>query len=107
MSEAVTYKKISHPYITIKAGTCGASPIIKGTRIRVMDIAIEYDRLGYSPDHIIDLHPFLNLEQIHDALSYYYENRDALDQEMELRKNRIERLSKKYPRKIQWLQSEN
>lgn len=107
MIEEFTFKEISHPYITKKAEICGGSPIIKGTRMRVMDIAIEYDRLGYSPDHIIDLHPFLNLEQIHDALSFYYENRDALDQEMELRKNRIEKLSKKYPRKIQWMQSEN
>lgn len=107
MSEAVALKKISHPYITRKAGICGGNPIIRGTRMRVIDIAIEYDRLGYSPDHIVDLHPYLSLEQVHDALSYYYENRDALDQEMELRKNRIEKISKKYPRKIKWLLSEN
>ena len=75
--------------------------------MRVIDIAIEYDRLGYSPDQIIDLHPQLRLEQVHDALSYYYANRDALDQEIELRKNRIEAIGKKYPRKIEWLQSEN
>jgi len=107
MSEAVTLKKITHPYIIIKAGICGGSPIIEGTRMRVLDIAIEYDRLGYSPDHIVDLHPHLSLQQVHDALSYYYENRDDLDQEFELIKIRIEEISKKYPRKIKWLQSEN
>jgi uncharacterized protein (DUF433 family) len=107
MSTAVAFKQISHPYITREAGVCGGSPIIGGTRMRVIDIAIEYDRLGHSPDHIVDLHPHLSLEQVHDALSYYYENRDALDQEMVLRKNRIEATSKKYPRKIKWLQSEN
>jgi len=107
MSTAVALKKISHPYITREAAVCGGSPVIGGTRMRVIDIAIEYDRLGYSPDQIVDSHPHLSLEQVHDALSYYYENRDALDREIELRKNLIKDLNKKYPRKIQWLQSEN
>ena len=107
MSKAVTLKKITHPYITRDESICGGSAIIEGTRIRVLDIAIEYDRLGYSPDHIIDLHPHLSLEQVHDALSYYYENRHDLDQENESVKIRIEEISKKYPRKIKWLQSEN
>ena len=107
MSTAVALKQISHPYITREESVCGGSPIIGGTRMRVIDIAIEYDRLGYSPDHIVDLHPHLSLEQVHDALSYYYENRDALDREIESRKNRIETISKKYPRKIKWLHSEN
>jgi uncharacterized protein (DUF433 family) len=107
MSTAVAFKQRSHPYITNEKSVCGGSSVIAGTRMRVIDIAIEYDRLGYSPDQIVDLHPHLSLEQIHDALSYYYENRDALDQEIELRKNHIEQLNKKYPRKIQWLQSEN
>ncbi len=107
MSKAVTLKKITHPYITRDKSVCGGSPIIEGTRMRVLDIAIEYDRLGYSPDHIVDSHPHLSLEQVHDALSYYYENRNDLDQEIELVKHRIEEISKKYPRKIKWLQSEN
>lgn len=107
MSTAVAFKQRSHPYITNEKGVCGGSPIIEGTRVRVIDIAIEYDRLGYSPDQIVDSHPHLSLEQVHDALSYYYENRDALDQEIEIRKNRIALINTKYPRKIQWLQSEN
>lgn len=100
MSTAVALKQRSHPYITNENGVCGGSPIIRGTRIRVIDIAIEYDRMGYSPDQIVDSHPHLSLEQVHDALSYYYENRDALDREIELRKNLIKELNKKYPRKV-------
>lgn len=107
MSTAVALKQRSHPYITNEKGVCGGSPIIEGTRMRVIDVAIEYDRLGYSPDQIVDSHPHLSLEQVHDALSYYYENRDALHREIELRKNLIKELNMKYPRKIQWLQSEN
>ena len=107
MLTAVALKQSSHPYITNKKTVCGGSPVIDGTRMRVIDIAIEYDRLGYSPDRIVDLHPQLSLEQVHDALSYYSENREALDLEIAIRKNRIQEVSKKYPRKIRWLQSEN
>ncbi len=107
MSTVTTLKQRSHPYITNEKSICGGSPVIEGTRMRVIDVAIEYDRLGYSPDQIVDQHPHLSLEQVHDALSYYYENREALDQEIDLRKNRIEMMNKKYPRKINWLQSEN
>jgi len=88
-------KEISqHPHVTRIGEVCGGSPIIKGTRIRVVDIAIEYERLGYSPDEIIDAHPHLTLPQVHDALSYYYENREELDRKMVKDKRFIERLKK-------------
>ena len=107
MSTGVALKQRSHPSITTKKSVCGGSPVIDGTRMRVIDIAIKYDRLGYSSDRNVDLHPQLSLEQVHDALSYYYKNREALDLEIAIRKNRIQEVSKKYPRKIRWLQSEN
>jgi uncharacterized protein (DUF433 family) len=37
-----------------------------------MDIAIKYELIGQSADKIIDEYLHLKLEQIHDALSYYY-----------------------------------
>ena len=70
---------------------------MRGTRIRVIDIAIEYDRLGYSPDEIANGHPGLTLEQIHDALSCYYENQKELDAEIRERLKRIERVKSQYP----------
>jgi uncharacterized protein (DUF433 family) len=70
------------------------------TRIRVIDIAIEYDRLGLTPDQIIDAHPHLTLEAVHDALSYYYENQAVFDEEIRQRKENIKKLSKKFPSKL-------
>lgn len=64
-----------HPYIESIERVCGGSPVVKGTRVRVVDIAIEYEYLGRTPDEIIDAHPHLKLEHVYDALSYYYENR--------------------------------
>lgn len=65
MSEQ-TFKKVitNHPSIVKKEDVCNGSPIIEGTRTRVIDIAIEYEVLGHSPDVIIDGHPYLNLTQV-------------------------------------------
>lgn len=68
-----------HRYIAIDPAICDGKPVISGTRIRVAQVAIEYDRLGWSPDQIVEAHPHLTLAQVHDALSYYYENRAVLD----------------------------
>ncbi len=37
-------------------------------------------------------HPHLNLSQVHDALSYYYENRDELDRKIERDQELIRKL---------------
>jgi hypothetical protein len=42
----------------------------------------------------------LNLPQVHDALSFYYENRDELDQKAEKDREFIARLKNKIPSKF-------
>jgi uncharacterized protein (DUF433 family) len=86
---------IKHPHITTKAEISKGTPIIAGTRVRVLDIIIEYEYLGFSPDEIVSAHPQLILPQIHDALSYYYEHREELDNEIRSRKERMAKLRKK------------
>ena len=55
--------------------------IIAGTGIKVLDVAIRYEVIGMSPEDIIVALPHLNLSQIHDALSYYYEHKSEIDQD--------------------------
>ena len=98
--EALRRESTNHPFIVKNQGICGASPIVEGTRTRVIDIAIEYEMLGRSPDEIISSHPHLNLPQVHDALSFYYENRDELDQKAAQDQEFIALLKKKIPSKI-------
>jgi uncharacterized protein (DUF433 family) len=86
--------KVIHPYVEADEKVCGGSPVIKGTRTRVVDIAIEYEYLNCTPDEIISAHPHLKLEQVHDALSYYYENRKELDEKMKRDKQFVQKLSK-------------
>jgi len=92
MSQVVT----KHPYITQDERISGGSPIITGTRTRVVDIVIEYEYLGRTADEIINSHPHLTLAQIHDALSYYYEHQGDIDQEIGRRKEKINDLRKQY-----------
>jgi uncharacterized protein (DUF433 family) len=84
--------KIEHPYIEINPNVCDGSPTISGTRVRIVDVAIEYEYLNCTPDEIIGSHPHLKLEQIHDALSYYYENRAELDKKILEDKQFIQKL---------------
>ena len=75
----VVERKTKHPYISIDPKISGGQPVISSTRIKVIDIAIKYELMGISADEIIDEYPHLKLEQIHDALPYYYENKDMFD----------------------------
>ena len=87
--------KTLHPYIEIDSKICKGSPVITGTRIRVVDVAIEYEYLNRSPDDIITAHPHLKLEQVHDALSYYYENRAEMDKKIKEDEDFVQKLKHK------------
>ena len=98
----VAEKKTKHPYISIDPRIAGGQPVIRGTRIKVMDIAIKYEFMGLSADRIIDEYPHLKLEQIHDALSYYYENKDAFDKKHREDQSFLTQLKKKHPSKLKF-----
>jgi uncharacterized protein (DUF433 family) len=72
-------KQIKHPYITRNKKIRGGVPVISDTGIRVLDIVIRYEIMGQSPEDIIVALPQINLPQIHDALSYYYEHKSDID----------------------------
>ncbi|MBM3213172.1 DUF433 domain-containing protein [Candidatus Poribacteria bacterium] len=93
-------KKIKHPYIICKKDTCNGKPIIVGTRIKVSQIAIEYERMRMTPDEIIQAHPHLTLAKIHDALSYYYENVEEINADIRSGEGFVEEMKKDYPHSI-------
>ncbi len=100
MSKSTGLMKTNHPYIVRSDDICTGSPVLAGTRTRVIDIVIEYTVLGRSPDEIVDAHPYLDLAKVHDALSYYYENREELDAEVPARIQDTEELRAKFQSKI-------
>ena len=55
---------------------------IAGTRVRVQDIYALSEVHGKSPDEIVEALPHLTLAQVHAALAYYFDHRDAILQEL-------------------------
>ncbi|HLF90127.1 MAG TPA: DUF433 domain-containing protein [Anaerolineales bacterium] len=92
-------RTVQHPYIEKKAGVCGGEPVIKGTRIRVSLIA-ELERAGQSVDEIIASYPHLNHAQVYDALSYYYENKSALNRQSQKDQALVAELKTEYASKL-------
>jgi uncharacterized protein (DUF433 family) len=67
-------------HITSTPDVCGGKPCVAGTRVRVWDIAV-HAQAGESPDEVLTHFPHLTLSDIHAALAYYYDNREAVDQQ--------------------------
>ena len=89
-----------HRYISADPSICDGKPVISGTRIRVAQIAIEYDRLGWTADQIVEAHPQLSLAEVHDALSYYYEHQAVLDADISAGQELVAALREYYPSKV-------
>lgn len=77
MSTAATLKQ----HVSSTPGVCGGKPCVAGTRIRIQDIVIRTE-LGDSPDDIVRSYPHITLADVHAALAYYYDNRDAIDSQI-------------------------
>lgn len=75
-----------HPYIIHDGSILEGEPIIKGTKTPVRAI-VENWRLGLSPEEIVIHLPHLTLAQVFDALSYYSDHKDEINDYIE--KNKI------------------
>ncbi len=65
-------------HIIATPGTVAGKPRISGRRITVQQIAIWHERLGMSPDDIASAYD-LTLGDVHAALAYYHDHREAID----------------------------
>ena len=81
-------------------GVSGGSPVLKGTRTRVIDIGMEFEYLGISPDEIARAHPHISLAQIHEALAYFYKHINEMREKIKIDESYIEKLRQKYPSKL-------
>jgi len=49
-----------------------------GSRIRVQDIYAQSEVHGKTPEQIVAAYPHISLAQVHAALAYYFDNREAI-----------------------------
>ncbi len=75
--------KVLHPHITSDPAVCGGSPIIDGTRFPVRSVVSYILHHGFTPEELVARFPHVNLAQVHDALAYYYDNRDEIEQDLD------------------------
>lgn len=74
--------KIAHPHITADSSICGGSAVIHGTRFPVRSVAVYVLQHGLTPEELVAKFPHLSLAQVHDALAYYYDNRQEIEKEI-------------------------
>jgi uncharacterized protein (DUF433 family) len=55
---------------------------IRGTKTKVIEVALDKVAYGWSPEEIHFQHNYLSLAQIHAALAYYYEHQVEFDAAM-------------------------
>jgi uncharacterized protein (DUF433 family) len=68
-------------HITKTPGVCGGRACIAGHRVRVQDIVVWHEKRGYSPDEIVDMFPGISLADVYAALTYYFDNRQEIEDE--------------------------
>ena len=75
-------QRTEHLYIVTDDQILGGEPIIDGTRTPVRAI-VELWRQGIAPETIPAHLPHLTLAQVFDALSYYSDHQEAMNQYIE------------------------
>ncbi len=77
---------LTHPHVVSDANLIPGEPVIRGTKTTVRAI-VELWRLGIAPEEIPTHLPHLNLAQVFDALGYYSEHQNEINQYIE--RNRV------------------
>jgi len=70
-------------------------PSIVGTTMKVVELVVEQQAYGWSPEELHFQHPYLTLGQIHSALAYYWDHREELDSHIRRRLERVDELRSK------------
>ena len=73
---------IEHFYIEKDPAKYEGKAVIKGTRIPVASIVNHY-RSGMSMEEILEGYPAITPAQLFDALSYYFDNKEDIDKELD------------------------
>ena len=70
-----------------------------GTRSKVRQGVMDMQN-GMSPEQIHEAYPHLSMAQIHAALAYYYDHKEAIDAEIEEGRRYVEEMRAKNPNRF-------
>jgi uncharacterized protein (DUF433 family) len=88
---------IARQHISSTPDVCGGKPCIAATRIRVQDIYVWHELQGQSPDEIVHDFPQITLADVYAALSYFWDNRAGILQQMQHDQRFAEQMKQKSP----------
>lgn len=72
-------------------------PVVRGTDIKVSQIAFEYEHHGATPDEIVEAHGHLTLADVHAALAYFYDHLETIRQDWRETERLIAEMKKRFP----------
>jgi uncharacterized protein (DUF433 family) len=90
---------VAHPHIERRPGVQGGQPVIKGTRFPVSSI-VQNHRRGLSVDEMLREFSHLSPAQVYDALSFYYDHRGQVDQQIAALEN-VDQAAHNHPPTLQ------
>ena len=67
-------------------------PMIDGANAKVIELILDYQTYGWSPEELQFQHPVFTMGQIHSALAYYWDHQDELDADIERRWQEVKQL---------------
>ncbi|MBI5029856.1 MAG: DUF433 domain-containing protein [Chloroflexi bacterium] len=82
-------------------GYQGGEPMVSSAHVTVRTI-VEQRRIGTTPEEFIEGHPPMTLAEYYDALSYYYDHTEEIEQiiaENNAALERVKELSKRLAKK--------
>lgn len=78
----------------------GRRPVVRGTDIKVSQIASEFEHLGMTPDEIVEAHPHITLADVHSALSYFYDHQRLIRDEWQEARELIAEMRARHPSRM-------
>lgn len=72
-------------------------PHIAGTMMKVIELVLDQTAYGWSAEELRFQHPYLSLGQIHSALAYYWDHKEALDADIARRQELVAELRRTTP----------
>src|SRR5688572_10112972 len=69
-------------------------PSIAGTTMKVVELVLEQQAYGWSPEELHFQHPYLTLGQIYSALAYYWDHQEELEHNIQERLTKVETIKR-------------
>lgn len=85
----MTLTQAEHKYIQQDGA---GVPIIEGTSMKVVELIISVKAYKWSPYELLQNYPHLTMSKIYSALSYYWDNKQAIDADLEQREEYVKQL---------------